>query len=60
MIPGTRVSFLLAGLTAYGTVVQAPALGRCLVAVDPQYMQASQGVLFLTIWIATVSLTVVP
>lgn len=59
MIPGARVRFLLAGQQAYGTIVTAPSLGRCIVAVDPNYMQGSQGVLFITIWIATVSLTVV-
>ena len=56
----TRVSFQILGKTAYGTTVLDEACGRCLVAVDPQYMQGSQGILSLTIWIPTVSLSAVP
>lgn len=54
-----RVSFLLSGKKAHGIVVLDEAYDRCLVAVDPGYMQASQGILHITIWIPSVCLTVV-
>lgn len=59
MTANTRVSFQLAGKIAYGTTVMDEAFGRCLVAVDPNYMQGAQGTLFITAWFPTVSLTVV-
>lgn len=59
MTANTRVSFQLAGKTAYGTTVLDEAYGRCLVAVDPNYMQGSQGMLNICIWIPSVSLTAI-
>lgn len=59
MNPGQRVSFQLAGKTAYGSVVMAQSLDRYIVAVDPQYMQGSQGTVNICIWIPSVSLTAV-
>ncbi len=60
MNANTRVSFLIGGKTAYGTTVEDEAFGKIEVAVDPQYMQGSQGILRIVIWIPVVSLTVVP
>lgn len=59
MAPNTRVSFQLAGKVAYGITVLEEQFGKVLVAVDPNYMQGSQGVLCITIWIPSTSLTVV-
>lgn len=55
----TRVSFLIRGTTALGTTVADEAFGRCLVAVDPNFMQGSQGVLNIVIWIPVTSLTAI-
>lgn len=60
MVANTRVSFQLAGKKAYGITCADEAFGRIQVAVDPNYMQGSQGVLNIVIWIPVTSLTVVP
>lgn len=60
MTANTRVSFFIKAVRAYGTTVSDEVSQRILVAVDPQYMQGSQGVLSVVIWIPVTSLTVVP
>ena len=57
MSAGTRVSFMIGQVKAYGTTVSDALAGRIQVAVDPQYMQGSQGILSLVVWIPVVSLT---
>lgn len=54
---GQRVSFLIGAKTAYGTVVSAPLAGGYQVAIDAQYVGASQGTLRLVSFFAAVSLT---
>ena len=57
MTKGRRVSFQIRGTRALGLTVTDEVAGRILVAVDPEYMQGSQGVLNIVIHIPTTSLT---
>lgn len=58
MSPNVRVSFQLQGRTAYGTTCAAEAFGRVQVAVDPNSLPISSGVLSFVIWIPVTSLTI--
>ena len=60
MLAGTRVSFMIGQVRALGTTITAEGDGRISVAVDPNYIQGSQGILRFVIWIPVVSLTVIP
>lgn len=57
MNPGQRVSFLIGQKTAYGNTVGTESAGGYLVAIDPQYLGASMGVLRIVAFFAAVSLT---
>lgn len=58
---GQRVSFAIgpAQPRALGTVVSAEVSGGYLVAIDSQYVGASQSILKLVSWFAAVSLTAI-
>ena len=58
---GQRVSFAIGPSQprALGTVVSALVSGGYLVAIDAQFVGASQGILKLVSWFAAVSLTAI-
>ena len=56
---GQRVSFLIVGKTAYGTIVSVEMAGGYLVAIDAQYVSAAVGVLRFAVFFPAVSLTAV-
>ncbi len=56
---GQRVSFKIGQLNAYGSIVSPLMGGGYLVAIDPQYVGSSAGVLRITAFFAAVSLTAV-